>query len=956
MLSGAHAALQASWGGEKNSPLPVKQPSKRDNSFILSLLPLFNFSSADRGRVSHADFQRGTRSMGLQQLADDITLWDELTRMYGDGGSHNEVSKACVVLENLSFLVPLEPHLVQLMRAVVFAIDHVKTFAAKQMRRNEREVDSRTSRLVVRKRNEIMLPPFAAWREYMRTERLMRTSSKRVWSRFARREQREAYDMWTQQTRQQHRFRTFARRLLQRGQARAINTWIELVRKRQRLRSFGRRMLQRSLVCAINQWVGMAVQRRWLQQCGRRIMHRHLSRAWQRWQTLLMPDEERITALMSTAKFMAAGRHLGRAWRTWHEGSARHRASLNCMRRAILRITHRRQAIAYITWCDYVARRSRAIAASQRAGRHILHAEAGRAWRQWMCVVTEVAQRRRVCQRLFLRQQSRAWNMWAEAVAHAVHRHAIAARTVAHLLNAPLSRAWSSWRLAAAQRAEQMTRYRSVLSPAAPAWRTWKAAAADARRRRRVCARLAHRPVARAWAQWCAALQDLTLLRRFVGRMSKRELALAFSQWTSGMSSRQRMQVFARRLLRRELLKALGSWSDVAFARQRLQAFARRLPRRESLRALHTWMAASFKGKHPYRRKKQALFVGRALQRTSLRAFLTWEAATSTRRMLNGLTRRFLTQRPGLGGWLRRWASSLIAQRHAARRRIFTRRLMRRNECAALRTWIAMVAELRRLRTFARRLIKQGLVRAINSWTIAYREFLRLRRAGKRLVNRPALRALLRWADEVAQSHRLRRRLQAFAYRMVNRATTAAYYTWVAAWRQRRWLQACVRRMKHRNLARALQAWLECWNRPTQYKPEELNGFKLSRTSSPVLGGPSTESKTSNPQMGKFVDAMQQATPGSRDTRFTLSFGDMRDFQRGLSGLVGPPAMGDAHTAMAAEHCARPDSATPFTVGNYGTTTTSEIEVPNSPRQTPIFGHGCHTHGQVHMPAPCLPA
>ena len=52
----------------------------------------------------------------------------------------------------------------------------------------------------------------------------------------------------------------------------------------------------------------------------------------------------------------------------------------------------------------------------------------------------------------------------------------------------------------------------------------------------------------------------------------------------------------------------------------------------------------------------------------------------------------------------------------------------------------------------------------------------------------------------------------------------------------------------------------------------------------------------------------------------------MLDFQRGLTGLVGPPANGDAQQVMYAEHSERPDSQEWFSVGNYGTTTTSEIE------------------------------
>ena len=47
-----------------------------------------------------------------------------------------------------------------------------------------------------------------------------------------------------------------------------------------------------------------------------------------------------------------------------------------------------------------------------------------------------------------------------------------------------------------------------------------------------------------------------------------------------------------------------------------------------------------------------------------------------------------------------------------------------------------------------------------------------------------------------------------------------------------------------------------------------------------------------------------------------LSYGDMKDFQRGLSGLLGPPALGHATDAMLVDHCSLPDVTEPFTAGN----------------------------------------
>ena len=72
-LSGARAKLDSALGVASAST-SFAQPSKRDSNLCLSLLPLFNFG-ADPSKVTHADWQRGTRAMGLFQLADDPTVW-----------------------------------------------------------------------------------------------------------------------------------------------------------------------------------------------------------------------------------------------------------------------------------------------------------------------------------------------------------------------------------------------------------------------------------------------------------------------------------------------------------------------------------------------------------------------------------------------------------------------------------------------------------------------------------------------------------------------------------------------------------------------------------------------------------------------------------------------------------------------------------------------------------------
>ena len=48
-------------------------------------------------------------------------------------GGSGETEMASVMLEQVAYLIPLEPHLTQLLRAVIFAVDHVKTLCADGM-------------------------------------------------------------------------------------------------------------------------------------------------------------------------------------------------------------------------------------------------------------------------------------------------------------------------------------------------------------------------------------------------------------------------------------------------------------------------------------------------------------------------------------------------------------------------------------------------------------------------------------------------------------------------------------------------------------------------------------------------------------------------------------------------------------------------------------------------------
>ena len=88
-----------------------------------------------------------------------------------------------------------------------------------------------------------------------------------------------------------------------------------------------------------------------------------------------------------------------------------------------------------------------------------------------------------------------------------------------------------------------------------------------------------------------------------------------------------------------------------------------------------------------------------------------------------------------------------------------------------------------------------------------------------------------------------------------------------------------------------------------------------------------SEGCTSLARMGKFAEGPSADEQDAAGARFVYAFGTLADFERGLGGLIGPPGKGASATElMRSEHCACADSRTLFTTGNYGISTTSEVE------------------------------
>lgn len=416
----------------------------------------------------------------------------------------------------------------------------------------------------------------------------------------------------------------------------------------------------------------------------------------------------------------------------------------------------------------------------------------------------------------------------------------------------------------------------------------------------RAMTRLLNRPLSHAWNTWRSEQRRQQRALRAV-RQGMSPIGKAWRCWLQQMSLWYRLRKFARRMLHRSISRAWERWFDSLPPHARLRKFTRRMRNKPILKGWNQWTAV-------------------------------WLKATQLRRL--------------------------------------ARRVVNRGVARALRHWQNVHAELVRLRTFGRRMIKRNLAKALRSWMELSADRQRMISALRRMRTRSMSKCLNQWADVVSGGRRRLRRLRGFANKMKQHALTRATNKLAALGRARRKALTVARRLSLRAVVRSVNAWRENTTSAKRLQSlvfqaagrlqnrEIARGFNrwtarvqslvpnpASRSSPPYSPSPPSsprpslrdfkpswgcvvEPATTNPAMGKFVDDAGTSSidhePGK--PAFVLSYGDMHDFQRGLTGLVGPPEMGNALEVMRADHSDRSDSLEWFSVGNYGTTTTSEIE------------------------------
>ena len=186
--------------------------TRPDLAVAIQLLPLFDLRKV--GRVSHDDWMRGVKALGVDGLSDP-GLWSELISYFDSGGTRE------VHLSQIEWVLPVDPMVGLLLGSLVRAVVHVAEDTWSLKRKSSSQASAAQSRAVFNMRRRILEPAMRGWREVIRMDR---------------------------------RLANFSRRLLRHSEWRALRAWCALTDERRALARLFKRATNRELTGAFDAW------------------------------------------------------------------------------------------------------------------------------------------------------------------------------------------------------------------------------------------------------------------------------------------------------------------------------------------------------------------------------------------------------------------------------------------------------------------------------------------------------------------------------------------------------------------------------------------------------------------------------------------------------------------------------------------------------------------------------
>jgi hypothetical protein len=777
----------------KDPPQRPKKPGvKYDLTTCACLLSCFDFQQ--RGFVDRDDWKRGTEMMQLSEMGEDEGLWAKVLATYG-----GEI-EGCVAIARLQDVVPMDPRISLMMRAMVASVATVEERLARQARRTADQGASRANRIILNMRRKIIEPVYHAWVELV-------SSKKRIGQRAAKAAFNgslgRAWRQWSSvaealaETRQ--RLRRFGARFVQQGLGRAWNAWLAVAEQRARMQAIGRRMRNQGLTRAFNAWVekvgeGAAKQAQMRKALGR-LVHRELIGCWEKWTGVAAAARRKATQLRKVARRFGHARE-GAAFNSWLAVLAENRLMRKVLRRAL----HAGVGRAFGRWYECVEERIRLRELAMRIGRRMMNRVQAATFDSWYeCIQASIEKREATLRKAIVQIHYKwvamcfgAWSGLSQGVTDRRSKALGGALGRMRMRAAALCfEAWAeSYRRAGALRAKYATRF--VAAGLGAAYRTWAETSRELKRLKsrlkKIAIRMARRVEVLVLTEWHAFVKEAHgYMRVALARWVNGELNVAFLRWHEHASGASRM----RRLLRKSLGRYANALLSKCFVAWVGMAVAE-VSRRETLtRSALTLLSG----------KRELLLKNR---------FVHWhDLVRGVKERRNGLLRKAilrLRNQQLVSGW------NLWMEHHEACRGMRRAAIAWRQAAAAraFRSWAHKAESARRLRQLGTAVLARWRGGVLTKVFLAWASHIGSERTRREQSQLRALAALsgryemlmqlqfCAWRDYARAAHHRRLELATKVFRRyANQAVTRCFLAWQA-------LAASARQTSNDKMARAL--------------------------------------------------------------------------------------------------------------------------------------------------------
>ena len=289
----------------------------------------------------------------LAEMGEDDALWSKAVQAFGGGGG---VPEECVELARLQDVVPMDPRVSLMMRAMVASVGHVTDKLERSQKRAADQSASRANRVILAWRRRIIEPCLRGWVDLVRSRK---ACGRRAAAGFMNSTLGKGWRQWKEQAVAMSAVRTklsrFVKRLFRQGLARAWESWLEVATERQRMQAIGKRFANPQLSRALNAWIETA------EEAGR------------------------LKAALRKAAGRLYNREIVSCWMIWSETAARVADNARKLRKLLRRAMHGKAGAAFRSWVALIEERAQMM----HVFRYAMNANLGRAWRCWEECVEE---------------------------------------------------------------------------------------------------------------------------------------------------------------------------------------------------------------------------------------------------------------------------------------------------------------------------------------------------------------------------------------------------------------------------------------------------------------------------------------------------------------------------------------------------------------------------------------